>query len=202
MSRRRAPPPLRDRTRRGSVTPVSPLFFYSLGSCPQGHKRNCVRARRCLLKGCERWFHPTRPQARYCSRACRQAARRWRRWRASQRWRQSEAGKSRRREQSRRYRERVRQRPTPGATPEPKGVPSACEGQRAEKKGLFFPSHVCDRPGCYEVFAVTRRSPLQRFCSSACRQALRRVRQREWRWRQRVRRRRGELLFTLPPPES
>ena len=40
----------------------------------------------------------------------------------------------------------------------------------------------CFRPGCYVRFPVTIRSPQQCFCSSACRNALRRVRQREAHW--------------------
>ncbi len=40
----------------------------------------------------------------------------------------------------------------------------------------------CFRPGCYVRFPVTTRSPRQCFCSSACRNALRRVRQRESHW--------------------
>lgn len=40
----------------------------------------------------------------------------------------------------------------------------------------------CSRPGCYVRFPVTTRSPRQRFCSSACRNALRRVHQREAHW--------------------
>jgi hypothetical protein len=158
--------------------------------------------RRCLLKGCERWFLPERSQARYCSPACRDAARRWRRWHAAQRYRATTHGKQRRRDQSRRYRSNRRQRSsTPEMTPaspdvEPEPPPPsnppatpfpAGEGQRPgeipeENSGL-----PCDRPGCYAVFLPTARSPQQHFCSGHCRQALRRVRQREARLRRRRR---------------
>ena len=47
----------------------------------------------------------------------------------------------------------------------------------------------CDRPGCYECFVRSRRSPRQRFCSHACRRAMERVWERERRWR----RSRGEV---------
>src|SRR5208337_2916799 len=43
----------------------------------------------------------------------------------------------------------------------------------------------CSRPGCYELFPPQRRSPLKKFCCALCRQALRRVRQREARWQRR-----------------
>ena len=45
----------------------------------------------------------------------------------------------------------------------------------------------CHRPGCYVLFRPSPRSPDQHFCSSSCRQALRRVRQREARLRRRRR---------------
>jgi hypothetical protein len=163
--------------------------------------------RRCLLKGCERWFLPKRPQARYCSAPCQHAARRWRRWHASQRYRTTTHGKERRRDQARRYRRRGQQRSTspepasptsqlelqpPGVEPEPPSTTDppitsspAGEGQRPDEileKSCGLP---CDRPGCYVLFLPTPRSPQQHFCSGHCRQALRRVRQREDRQSQR-----------------
>jgi hypothetical protein len=59
------------------------------------------RTRPCLLKGCERPF---------CSRECREAAGKWRRWKAQQKYRATAAGREKRNGQSRRYRERVRNR--------------------------------------------------------------------------------------------
>ena len=135
------------------------------------------RPRICLLKGCERWFSPLRSSARYCSEACSKAARRWTRWQAAQRYRASDKGKERRRQQSCRYRERVRQRRL--AAQEPAGA--ACEGHQEEISSEKIP---CSRPGCYELFSPQRRSPLKKFCCALCRNALRRVRQREARWQQ------------------
>lgn len=154
------------------------------GGCPEGRP---PRARRCLLKGCERWFEASHPQARYCSAACRQAASRWRRWQASRRYRSTPHGREKRRAQSRRYRERRPSLPEPD--PAPDHAAESCEGQRAAGIPEDSPSCPCARPGCYVEFACSTRSPLRRFCSSACRQALRRVSQRERRWR--ARRRRG-----------
>ena len=68
------------------------------------------RTRPCLLKGCERRFRPRRATERYCSRECREAAGKWRRWKAQQRYRATAAGREKRNGQSRRYRERVRNR--------------------------------------------------------------------------------------------
>jgi hypothetical protein len=47
------------------------------------------------------------------------------------------------------------------------------EGQRAATNPGTF---SCSRPGCYELFNSTSRSPLQKYCSCGCRQAMRRVR--------------------------
>lgn len=137
------------------------------------------RHRRCLLKGCEQWFQPRSPQARYCSGACRVAARRWRRWRAGQKWRKTELGRQCRRQQSCRYRERVRQRREAGQAVVEESADEPREGQRPAD---VLKKSPCSRPGCYELFEPSRRSPGQRFCSCLCRKALRRVLQREAIW--------------------
>lgn len=154
--------------------------------------------RRCLLKGCDRWFLPRRPQARYCGPTCQRAARRWRRWHAARRYRATTHGKQRRRDQSRRYRTCRREcaatadpppsslvEPEPLPASDPPAMPSACEGQRPAEIVEEFAGLPCDRPGCYVLFRFTSRSPQQHFCSCQCRQALRRVRQREARLQQR-----------------
>jgi hypothetical protein len=158
----------------------------------QASRGRCgARQRLCLLKGCECPFLPTHPQARYCSAACRAAAERWRRWRAGQSWRCTPQGRECRQQQSSRYRQRVREREAAEAAAEAgeeaaEAAVEAGEGQRpARISGIFS----CCRPGCYALFVPTPRSPRQKFCSCLCRQALRRVRQREAGWRRRLRRR-------------
>ena len=177
-------PPRLDR--QGARPPVGPTSFYWEESGKQ-HRASAPRRRRCLLKGCEAWFRGGHPLARYCSEACRKAARRWTQWRANRRYRRSEGGKSCRREQSRRRRKRRRQ-PEPGS---PAGDATECEGYQeagASKKSS------CSRPGCYRCFSGTSRSPLQKFCSHVCRRALRRVLEREARWRRRL-----QCLAPSPP---
>lgn len=130
------------------------------------------RPRICLLKGCEQWFSPPHALSRYCSKACADAARLWSRRQAAQRYRASEQGKECRRQQACRYRERVRKL-------REEALPLAAEGhQRADDSEKI----LCSRPGCYERFLPERRSPLKKFCCALCREALRRVRQREARW--------------------
>ena len=72
------------------------------GNQPRRPKRirRRPRARRCLLKGCEQCFRPRRAQQRYCSERCREAARRWSRWKAQKRYRSTTVGKQKRNGQS------------------------------------------------------------------------------------------------------
>jgi hypothetical protein len=134
------------------------------------------RARRCLLKGCEREFVPDDPLSRYCGAACGSAARRWSQRCANRRYRASEGGQQCRREQAGRYRQRLRERRACAAA----AAEAAREGYQ---RGAAEKISCCQRPGCYEQFSPSPRSPLQKFCSPLCCQALRRVLIRESRWR-------------------
>lgn len=174
----------------GATPPVGPLPRYV-------HRREVQdaspRQRRCLLKQCEQSFRPAHRWARYCSSSCRQDARRWSQWFANRKYRASQRGKAQRRGQSQRNRQRRCQGPPPDAT-----QPATClprlggEGYQQED---FEKKSPCQRPGCYECFAISIRSPLKKFCSALCRKALRAVLQREARWR---RRQRGEATRLVP----
>ena len=131
------------------------------------------RTRRCLLKGCERRYRPRCVLQMYCSSRCREVAREWSVWKAQVRYRATAGGQAKRRVQSQRYRERVRRR-------KEEGLAAADVAARAISPDYF--GAACDRPGCYERFVPSRRSPLQRFCSKTCRRALERVWERERRW--------------------
>ena len=170
-------------------------FLWHLGKRPEGCR---YWPRLCLLKGCERPFWPRHWRCHYCSAACRQAARRWRRWRASQDYRATENGKQQRREQSKRYRQRVRERATASAD---EAAPR--EGRRRAPGQEIFSLRACRRPGCYQLFHVKHEHSNQRFCSVACCLALRRVLDREARYQARRRRwRRQRLSRRTPPPDS
>jgi len=168
---------------------LGPLSFHHLLSPRQ--ERRPRRARRCLLKDCERWFTPLYPQSRYCSDACREAARRWRRAKASRHYRASTAGRERRRAQQQRYRQRRRERAEAAAAAD---ALVEREGQRPARPGEDFVECLCARPGCYVTFWVNPARSCRRFCSLACRLALRRVLDREDRYRQRRRRWRRERM--------
>jgi hypothetical protein len=173
------------------MPPLGPSSFHHLAR-PRQEAWRPRRARRCLLKGCERSFTPSHPQSRYCSEACRRAARAWRCWQASQRYRATPHGKDRRRAQQCRYRQRCRERQAEANRPPPADTLPPREGQRPALPDESFSTRPCDRPGCYEVFVITAPLAQRRFCSSLCRLALRRVLEREARYRQRRRRWRRE----------
>ena len=164
--------------------------------------RRWARRRRCLLKGCERYFRPSNPFERYCRESCRAEARVWQLWYAQKHYRQSDNGKKRRREQSRRYRQRRREKleevktdslmlqrceariesTEESLSEDENELAPACEGHQQEKNCEILP---CSRPGCYELFPPEPRSPRKKCCSNLCTSALRRVVRREARWRQR-----------------
>jgi hypothetical protein len=143
----------------------------------QAPGRRRPRVRRCLLKGCERLFVPEDPLSRYCGEGCRAEARRWSQREANRRYRASEGGQQCRREQACRYRQRLREKRSRGEM----AAAAACEGYQNPPAAKNL---CCQRPGCYEQFVRSRRSPLRKFCSWLCRQALRRVLIRERRWRE------------------
>jgi hypothetical protein len=170
-------------------------FLWHIGERPEGCHH---RPRGCLLKGCQRLYWARHPQTHYCSEACRQAARRWRRWRASQQYRATENGKQQRREQAKRYRKRVRERQVTSAD-----VASPREGQRAASAREDFSGQPCVRPGCYELFTLPHEHSSKRFCSVACRLALRRVLDREAHYQARRRRMRCQRVTRRArPPDT
>lgn len=175
---------------------------------PSGSRRWHPCCRQCLLKGCERWFLPRKPQARFCGPDCRIAARRWRRWLAGQYYRATPNGKEHRRGQSRRYYTRRQLTAPPQSPPltlELEPAPAAVEAEPSRPAGASTTSTICcqgqrpaeipkescglpcHRPGCYVLFPPAVHSLEQKFCSGLCRQALRRVRQREARLQHRRR---------------
>jgi hypothetical protein len=155
----------------------------------QGHSWR--RTRRCLLKGCGRWFQPTHPRCRYCSTACRKAARMWHNWQAQQRYRATADGRRQRQQQASRYRQRCQTRAQPppstaAAAIEPaRTLDASGEGKHIGQKSAAGVLHLCARPGCYEQYAAAVTCPQQRFCCALCRQALCCVEQREKRYQRR-----------------
>ena len=137
--------------------------------------------RRCLLKGCSRWFQSDDHRRRYCSASCTAAARTWARRRAQESYRRSPKGRARRKEQCRSRRRREKEGSRRREMPK-RGGPAVCEGHQREESCGF----LCARPGCYERVECSGQSSRRRFCTPVCWRALRTVLEREARWRLRL----------------
>jgi hypothetical protein len=136
------------------------------------------RPRCCLRKGCGRLYTPRRWNQRYCQDPqCLREVRRWQAAKRQARRRLGAAAKDQHAAAERARRERRSSSPHPLDTPE---VASA-RGHAAE---FFSPQPMCDRPGCYEPPPKVGRNQA-RYCGPDCRQAVRRVIDRERKWRQR-----------------
>jgi hypothetical protein len=145
---------------------------------PNGRQRGSPRrprARLCLRKGCGRRYQPRRWNQRYCQDPeCLRLVRRWQAARRQARRRQDEAVQSQHAKAQRARRRRV---PSPPQPPQKPNL-AAARGHAAK---IFSPTPLCDRPGCHEP-------PLQSgrhhacYCCPACRQAVRRVLDRERKW--------------------
>jgi hypothetical protein len=187
----------------------------SIQEAADGPSRFCPR--RCLLKGCERFFRPSHPRSQYCSDACRREFKKWRSWRSTEQWRRSERGRKCRQAQSRRYRQLIplpllAEPPATAAEPTTDPAPAvpastvadpvpsiptlspaepapaeACEGQRFAANSENFLVRSCPRPGCYELFRVPTEHSRKRFCCTLCCKALGRVHEREARYQRRRR---------------
>lgn len=133
--------------------------------------------RLCFRKNCGNCFRPNCWNQRYCQQPhCLREVRRWfaakrqRRRRASATCRQEHAQAERQR-RSRKKRQAASQET---ATTTPQG--------RAWSRSRIFHEDFCDRPGCYEPRRTSPRAPAK-YCGDDCRQAVRRVLDRERKWK-------------------
>lgn len=137
------------------------------------------RPRLCLRKGCGRQYQPRRWNQRYCQDAeCLRLVRRWLAARRQAKRRQDDAAKTEHADK-----QRARRRRVPGSPQAPK-IPelAAARGHAAKIILPPLPTPPCARPGCYEPPVKSGRNQA-RYCCPACRQALRRVLERERKWR-------------------
>ena len=129
----------------------------------------------CLRKDCRRKFQPRRRKQLYCQDLeCLREVRRWQAVKRQRRRRATAEGRSKHAEAERERRERRRAegKASPVDRSSPKGR-QACAWSRKKK----IPETFCDRPGCYDPPRCSHRSPA-RYCSDGCRQAMRRVQDR------------------------
>jgi hypothetical protein len=133
--------------------------------------------RKCLRKGCQREFRPRQWNQRYCREP--ECLREVKRWQAAKRQRQRRAtaeGRQRHAEEERQRRKRD-SAPAGGPANEPVGVDTA-DALAWSRSAKNLPEIFCDRPGCYEPPRPSAPATAH-YCSDACREAMRRVRDRE-----------------------
>ena len=154
---------------------------------PQHNQRSRITARGlrpriCLRKGCGCVYHPTRWNQRYCQQA--DCLREVRRWQAAKRQRFHRRLRANRKRHAEAEAQRRRDRTAQGARRDAVAVEETIVqvGQDgAWSRSKKFPAEFCDRPGCYEPLPGDSRAPA-RYCGDDCRQAVRRVVDRERKW--------------------
>lgn len=136
------------------------------------------RTRVCLRKGCGRKYQPRRWNQHYCQDPeCLRLVRRWQAAKRQAKRRQHEAAKSQHAEAERVRRQSIRSSPQ---APKPPEI-GAARGHAAKIISPTPMGSICDRPGCHEPVLKLGRSQA-RYCCWACRQAVRRVVDRERKW--------------------
>lgn len=149
-----------------------------MGSHHHNPKCRCPRRPRtriCLRKGCGRMYQPRRSNQRYCQDPeCLRLVRRWQAGKRQAKRRQDDAAKAKHAEAERARRQR--------ATSSQASKPPEVAVARGHAAKIFPPTPMCNRPGCHEPVAKSGRNQ-PRYCCSACREAVRQVRDREHKWR-------------------
>jgi hypothetical protein len=133
------------------------------------------RPRLCLREGCSRRYQPRRWNQRYCQDPeCLRLLRRWQAARRQAKRRQDEAVKSKHADDQKARRRRV---PPPPQSRKKSEVAPA----RGHAAKILWPMVLCARPGCHATLLKSGRHQAC-YCSAACRQAVRRVLDRERKW--------------------
>jgi hypothetical protein len=145
--------------------------------CHQSRPRR-PRLRTCLRRGCTRKYRPRCYHQRYCQHPdCQRELNRWRSARRQAKRRRDHNVKAQHAQVEQARRQRAKFLPQPAEKSEL--VPP-----RGHAARTFFSWPSCDRPGCYQHAASSIRNQA-RYCSCACRQAVRNALDRERKWRSR-----------------
>jgi len=133
------------------------------------------RARICLRKGCGRRYQPKRWNQCYCQDPeCLRLVRRWQAARRQAERREDDTLKAQHAEAERARRRRAKSLPQASNDP----AVAAARGHTAKK---ISPTPLCGRPGCHDPPLKSGRNRAI-YCCRACRQAVRRVLDRELKW--------------------
>lgn len=140
----------------------------------------------CLRKGCGRIYQARRWNQRYCQRP--ECLKLVRRWQAAKRQKERRRRPEARATHAAAERQRRARRPAEGSrqtrsqcTPKSDDDQDQAPDQGAWSRSRNFSAPFCDRPGCYEAVRSSCRCQA-RYCSDDCRQAVRRVLDRERKW--------------------
>lgn len=143
-----------------------------------------LRRRVCLRKGCGFDFQPRCWNQRYCQdQKCLDLVRRWQAAKRQRERRQNIQHRQQHRETERQRRKRQREQTT-NTSHQGSGEPSSTRSAktaRAWSRSNSLSADFCDRVGCYDSVRYSPRTPA-RYCSDECRQAMRRVLDRERKW--------------------
>lgn len=150
------------------------IYFQNSSNSQNTNNFHPRELRSCHRKGCCNRFLPRRPNQRFCLEPCCTVE--LRRWQAAKRQRRhrtdsANLAKHRERERQRRLAKTVNRDSSQSQTES--GIP-ACAWSRPRD----IPKDFCDRPGCYEPKTSSDRNTAK-YCGSACRNAVHRVRRRE-----------------------
>lgn len=138
-----------------------------------------LRPRICLRKGCGNRYHPTQWNQRYCQQP--DCLRQVRRWQAAKRQRDHRRLPANRKRHAEAEAQRRRDRAARQASQDPVAGEETVHQVGAWSRSKTIPAEFCDRPGCYEPLPGDSRAPT-RYCGADCRQAVRRVLDRERKW--------------------
>lgn len=166
---------LAPRAKSPLVQPAGNCIYFQNSSDSQNTNDFHPRERRsCHRKGCSNRFLPRRSNQRFCLEPfCTVELRRWQAAKRQRRHRADSAN-------SAKHRERERQRRLNKSAERDSSQPQADPTNPVDawSRRTDIPKDFCDRPGCYEPKASSDRNTAK-YCGSACRNAVHRVRRRE-----------------------
>ena len=174
-------------SRSGRMVAHSPRAFPWETKPPVGtrqstrtHRRPSRRAARAATfrHGCTRKYRPRCYHQRYCQHPdCQHELNCWHSARRQAKRRQDRNVKAQHAQAEQARRQRAKSLPQPVEKPD-------LAPPRGHTPRAFFSWSLCNRPGCYQHPANSIRN-LARYCSRACRQAVRNALDRERKWRSR-----------------
>lgn len=157
-----------------------PQHTASSSSATSGSRR--LGRRTCLRKDCGCVFQATRWNQRYCGDPeCQRLVRRWQAAKRQQRHRQKIENRQLHAQAQRERRRKTKAEGRGTTAPDNKTSSDTTSDNSAWSRCKNKPEIFCDRPGCFDPLRPSCRARA-RYCGDQCRQAMRRVLDRERKW--------------------